>query len=597
MSNFNPIVMRQFYALLCLLLFSGACSEDDTPNPAVKFSSPDSDVKISQDGTSAAITATHHAGQFVLTMEKNFEAVPESDRSWCTAVLSGDRLTVEIEENAEELRNAAISIMNGESVIGKITVEQGVAPTLSLESNTAEFTNEGGGIDPITVTTNQERWDAACDAGWITISKEGDKLRLTASPNPDGGNRPAVVTVTTGCKDNPAEVSAAINVTQGPPSLILEYTVPAGGKIILPLSGAIDCTVDYGDGYSEKLALTLNPATGSLINYEYAEAGVYEVSVSGSVEQLYSLQGHSETSRSYLTAVKQWGNVNLTSMYYAFYLCSNLKTLPENTTDSFAEVTTFKYAFEGCSGLQTIPASLFSGCDKVTDVLGCFTKCASLTSVPENLLAPLKNVTSLQSFLAHCKQLKTIPAGFFARSPQITTLKYTFSGNTAFETLPAGLFKRLANATNFEETFYGCTALKEIPDEFFAGCTSADIFRSCFFGNKALTKVGRNVFKGCTNVTSYKWLLANCTELVSVPADMFDDSRKVTDFSGTFRDAAKLAVESPYTTIDGVKVHIYERSLHPDAFTAPKSFGTCFRGCTALTDWEAIGSGYAAWTK
>lgn len=406
-----------------------------------------------------------------------------------------------------------------------------------------------------------------------------------------------MVTVTTGCKDNPAEVSAAINVTQGPPSLILEYTVPAGGKIILPLSGAIDCTVDYGDGYSEKLALTLNPATGSLINYEYAEAGVYEVSVSGSVEQLYSLQGHSETSRSYLTAVKQWGNVNLTSMYYAFYLCSNLKTLPENTTDSFAEVTTFKYAFEGCSGLQTIPASLFSGCDKVTDVLGCFTKCASLTSVPENLLAPLKNVTSLQSFLAHCKQLKTIPAGFFARSPQITTLKYTFSGNTAFETLPAGLFKGLANATNFEETFYGCTALKEIPDEFFAGCTSADIFRSCFFGNKALTKVGRNVFKECTNVTSYKWLLANCTELVSVPADMFDDSRKVTDFSGTFRDAAKLAVESPYTTIDGVKVHIYERSLHPDAFTAPKSFGTCFRGCTALTDWDAIGSGYAAWTK
>ena len=109
--------------------------------------------------------------------------------------------------------------------------------------------------------------------------------------------------------------------------------------------------------------------------------------------------------------------------------------------------------------------------------------------------------------------------------------------------------------------------------------------------------MGRNVFKGCTNVTSYKWLLANCTELVSVPADMFDDSRKVTDFSGTFRDAAKLTVESPYTTIDGVKVHIYERSLHPDAFTAPKSFGTCFRGCTALTDWDAIGSGYAAWTK
>ncbi|MFR5768394.1 MAG: hypothetical protein ACLUFW_10865 [Alistipes sp.] len=45
------------------------------------------------------------------------------------------------------------------------------------------------------------------------LQERGDKLRLTASPNPDGGNRPAVVTVTTGCKDNPAAVSAAINVT------------------------------------------------------------------------------------------------------------------------------------------------------------------------------------------------------------------------------------------------------------------------------------------------------------------------------------------------------------------------------------------------
>lgn len=137
--------MKQLCTLLCLLLLSSACSDDDTPNPAVKFVTPDPDVKISQDGTSAAITATHHAGQFVLTLEKNFEATPESDQPWCTAVLSGNQLTVGVEENTEESRDAVISIMNGESVIGEITVEQGVAPTLSLGSRTAEFTNEGGG--------------------------------------------------------------------------------------------------------------------------------------------------------------------------------------------------------------------------------------------------------------------------------------------------------------------------------------------------------------------------------------------------------------------------------------------------------------------
>ena len=47
---------------------------------------------------------------------------------------------------------------------------------------------------------------------------------------------------------------------------------------------------------------------------------------------------------------------------------------------------------------------------------------------------------------------------------------------------------------------------------------------------------------------------------------MFDDSRKVTDFSGTFRDAAKLAVESPYTTIDGVKVLL----THLRTFAPPR---------------------------
>ena len=596
MSNLIPFRMKQLYTLLCLLLLSSACSDDDTPNPAVKFTSPSSDVNISQDGASASITATHHAKEFVLSLEINFEATLNYDQSWCTAAISGNRITVNMDENIEDVRNASISIMNLQDVVGKITVEQGCPPTLSLDAATADFPNEGGGIQTFTVTTDQPTWDASCDDDWVIIEKEADKLHLSATANAAGGNRATTVTVTTGCKDQPTELSAAITVTQGPPSLILEYTVPAGGEIILPLSGAIDCTIDFGDGHSENLDMTLNPVTGALITYTYDKAGTYDVSISGSAAELYSLQGHSDTSRGYLTAVKQWGNVNLTSMYYAFYHCANLASIPENTTDSFAEVTSFKYAFEGCSSIKAIPASLFSGCDKVTDVLGCFNKCSGVVSVPEGLIAPLKNVTSLQSFFSFCA-FTTLPAKFFAESPQIEVLQNAFSSNTALESLPAGFFKGLTKATNFKETFYGCKALKELPDELFAGCSSADSFQSCFFGNTALTKVGKDVFKGCTNVTSYKWLFANCKALETVPTDIFDDSRKVISFNGTFRDATALAVESPYTTIGGAKVHIYERSLHTDTFSTPTDFATCFRACTALTDWETINTDYNKWTK
>lgn len=189
MSNFNPIVMRQFYALLCLLLFSGACSEDDTPNPAVKFSSPDSDVKISQDGTSCAITATHHAGQFVLTMEKNFEAVPGIR----PVVVHGRPVGGSADgRNRRERRGAAQRRNLHHERRKRHRQNHGRTRRCADPESGKQYGGvhqRGGGIDPITVTTNQERWDAACDAGWITISKEGDKLRLTASPNPDGGNR------------------------------------------------------------------------------------------------------------------------------------------------------------------------------------------------------------------------------------------------------------------------------------------------------------------------------------------------------------------------------------------------------------------------
>ena len=48
------------------------------------------------------------------------------------------------------------------------------------------------------------------------------------------------------------------------------------------------------------------------------------------------------------------------------------------------------------------------------------------------------------------------------------------------------------------------------------------------------------------------------------------------DFMYTFHSCHSVKGESPYTIIDGVKYHLYERHLNPDQFVTPTSYTDCF---------------------
>ena len=36
------------------------------------------------------------------------------------------------------------------------------------------------------------------------------------------------------------------------------------------------------------------------------------------------------------------------------------------------------------------------------------------------------------------------------------------------------------------------------------------------------------------------------------------------------------------------KIHLYERELYPDVFTAPYAYSYCFYGCEKLSDYDNI---------
>ena len=61
-----------------------------------------------------------------------------------------------------------------------------------------------------------------------------------------------------------------------------------------------------------------------------------------------------------------------------------------------------------------------------------------------------------------------------------------------------------------------------------------------------------------------------------------------------FKGCTGLTGESPYTMVDGVKVHLYERNDHLDIFTKIplKDAKGTFAECTGLSDYASMPDKY-----
>lgn len=82
-------------------------------------------------------------------------------------------------------------------------------------------------------------------------------------------------------------------------------------------------------------------------------------------------------------------------------------------------------------------------------------------------------------------------------------------------------------------------------------------------------------------------LFYDCFYLETIPVDIFDNNRKINDLRLAFHRCSSLSGESPYTVIDGVKYHLYERKNNPDQFVFPTSYSACFWG-TSFSDYDNI---------
>ena len=326
----------------------------------------------------------------------------------------------------------------------------------------------------------------------------------------------------------------------------------------LPIAGKCDCYVDWGDGLVEYVNRSItNASTVPSHKYNVAEPTSFRVKISGTVPQISS----SYISVHTVEEVEQWGLTGLTSLSNAFNGNQLLTKVPTDDGGAFVNVTSCSSMFRACSALTEVPAGLFDNCAKAT---------------------------SFDNIFYNCKKLISLPSYLFSNCQKATIFSNAFYSCTSLTELPDGLFAGCSNVTAFDNSFYGCSKLRRIPADLFDLCTSVKSYFYLFIYCSELEEIPDGLFDDSPEVTNFNRTFAHCQALTSIPVGLFDNQRKVLDFECMFNDCKMISSESPYTIIEGEKVHLYERSNYPDYFVNPTDYGDCFGVCNNLVDYKSI---------
>ena len=299
----------------------------------------------------------------------------------------------------------------------------------------------------------------------------------------------------------------------------------------LPLDGKYDCYVDWGDGTIEYCLHSEKPDV--VHTYGNTSPDSYIVKIVGKVPSINSLRIKAHS----IEEVIQWGNTGLESMSSAFKGNFLLKKIPSDLSGSFSSVFTMAEAFENCSSLQAIPENLLVHCGAWLDVSSMFSGCSKITSIPEDLFIKQTETSGFSGTFAKCSELESIPEGIFRMNKMATTFRRTFAECYSIESLPAKLFSNNPLIIDLYGTFEDCYSLKH------------------------------------------------------VPVSIFDNNPRLENLERLFLDC-NIHGESPYTIINGVKYHLYERYMASDYFVTPTNTFYCFRGVRNLTDIDQIPDTY-----
>ena len=193
----------------------------------------DATISVSQSADNLSINPTSLSFGANETSQKNVNIETNvsswnftNSASWLTVSQSGNTLRVNpTSSNTGATRTANITITAGYAQQTTLSVTQdGVNNTLSVSPASLVFAYNSTSVQTITVATNASNWDYSSSASWLTLSKNGNTLRVNPSTsNSSTAARSTTITFTAGSA-TPVTVTVIQNPLPTPDPMPIRVT-------------------------------------------------------------------------------------------------------------------------------------------------------------------------------------------------------------------------------------------------------------------------------------------------------------------------------------------------------------------------------------
>lgn len=215
-------------------------------------------------------------------------------------------------------------------------------------------------------------------------------------------------------------------------------------------------------------------------------------------------------------------------------------------------------AFYTCQYLVEVVGS-FAGKPNIKKCNHMFIACYRLKSVPEQMFRWCPRLLTVSHIFSYCRILKTKMDYMFADCPALDSVEYSLFEAFAVQSAVGILSNSLA-ITNAGFMFIRCKALTDVTDMFFGG--------------------------EYTKLTSVHSIFYDCP-LLNVPSSIFDLAKRIAIFKNALNLNPSATNESPYTVVNGQKIHLWERTVAL-GFKVPIVYEFCFTDSPNFADYANI---------
>ena len=210
----------------------------------------------------------------------------------------------------------------------------------------------------------------------------------------------------------------------------------------------------------------------------------------------------------------------------------------------------------------------FYACIYLTEVVGSF--------------AGKPNLKDCNAMFMNCWRLTSIPPQMFRGCPRLDDAASCFQFDYRIQNVDY-LFADCPKLRDISQVFHYSGAISAVGA--FQNCPRANTTAYCLAVCKRLTDV-TDIFKGCTNIERASRVFQNCAVL-NTPVNVFDDCKKIYDFKEGLNNLPAATNESPYTVVNGQKIHLWERT--PElGFALPTQYDFCFTDSPNFADYANI---------